>query len=157
MHRLARSRTLTALLRRPDTLLCGVGVHADVQLLHGGAAATCATAVDVAVAAARYGVRKAGPGPTGLVKLVALLGGPRLQKPRHITLSNWELAPLSDAQVQYAALDAYASGWAAAALHATVCAAAARKAAPPPPPLREWLTAEAVRQACEREARRVRR
>lgn len=50
----------------------------------------------------------------GLAALVSALGGPVLAKPKTIQVSNWAKKDLSPRQIEYAALDAYASGWAAA-------------------------------------------
>lgn len=46
---------------------------------------------------------------TGLEALADRYLGYKLEKNRRITLSNWELYPLSDSQVEYAALDAWIS------------------------------------------------
>jgi hypothetical protein len=144
---------LARLLALPRTLLCGVGVAADAD-----AFACAAATVDVGVAAARHAFVEVTPQrPTpGLATVVEALGGPLLQKPRRITLSNWEDAPLSAAQVSYAALDAYAGGWAAAQMHALLGAQAAAAGAPPLPPLAAWLAAEAALQVGERAAARAR-
>lgn len=149
--------SLARLLSRP-VLLCGVSSHEDALALAAAApgARLRAVAVDVATAAARHGCagddRTAAAPRIGLAALVAALGGPVLDKPRSVTLSNWEKWPLREAQVNYAALDAFASGWAACALHATVQARAGATAEP----LGAWLRAEAATQAEERVAQAAR-
>ena len=45
----------------------------------------------------------------GTRQLVAALLGVRIDKPKKITLSNWQLVPLSSAQIHYAAADALAA------------------------------------------------
>lgn len=45
----------------------------------------------------------------GTRQLVAVLLHQRIDKPKKITLSNWQQVPLSPAQIQYAALDALAA------------------------------------------------
>ena len=150
---------LARLLARSNTFLVGVRVRDDAALLARGCAAPlAATAVDVALAAVRCGVFAPAPGEVlnpasiGLATLIAALGGPVLSKSRSVTLSNWERAPLSEAQVQYAAVDAYVSGWAAAQVYAAHAARCAVAGAPPPPPLPAWLAAEAVLQAADEAA-----
>jgi hypothetical protein len=165
-----QSAVLERMLGRAATVLVGVGVHEDAALLArssaggvsaGGAApppaaAAAATTVDVAVAAARCGITPAAGTSLGLAALVTCLGGPPLLKSRSVTLSNWERSPLSETQVAYAALDAYASGWAAAQLHALASARAVAAGAPPLPALPAWLAAEAALQVQEAEARTAR-
>ena len=147
--------SLARLLASP-ALLCGVSSHEDAAALAAAAAAPRAmraVAVDVATAAARHRVAgDMGGERVGLAALVAALGGPALAKPRQVTLSNWEKWPLSAAQVSYAALDAFASGWAAAALHARLADRPGGM-----PPLTDWLRDEAVTQAAERAAAAARR
>ncbi|EDO33959.1 predicted protein [Nematostella vectensis] len=46
---------------------------------------------------------------TGLKKLAKTILGIELDKPKNISLSNWELFPLTYKQVSYAALDAWVS------------------------------------------------
>jgi len=121
--------------------ICGVGVGSDVVDL---AAASGARALDVAIAAARAGL--APPGG-GLAATVAALGGPAMAKPRKLQMSNWEAAPLSASQKTYAAMDAFAGGW-----------AAARIAAAGSVPFAEWAAGEAdaqAREAAERAARKA--
>jgi len=155
--RFATPPSLARLLSRP-ALLCGVSSHEDAVALAAAApgARLRAVAVDVSTAAARHGCtgddRTAAAPRIGLAALVAALGGPVLAKPRSVTLSNWEKWPLREAQVSYAALDAFASGWAACALHAQVQARAGGSAEP----LGAWLRAEAATQAEEREAQAAR-
>jgi RNA polymerase sigma factor for flagellar operon FliA len=159
-----QSAVLERMLSRAVTVLVGVGVHEDAALLARNTAASAApaaaaagaTTVDVATAAARCGIAPTAGSSLGLAALVECLGGPALLKSRSVTLSNWERTPLSETQVTYAALDAYASGWAAAQLHALASARATVAGAPPLPPLPAWLAAEAALQAAETEARRVR-
>ena len=146
--------SLARLLSSP-ALLCGVSSHDDADAIAAAARAApmCAVAVDIATAAARHRVAgELGGERVGLAALVAALGGPALAKPRQVTLSNWEKWPLTAAQVSYAALDAFASGWAAAALHARLAERPGGL-----PPLTDWLREEAVTQAAERAAAAARR
>ena len=146
--------SLARLLSSP-ALLCGVSSHDDADAIAAASrpAPMRAVAVDVATAAARHRVAgDMGGERVGLAALVAALGGPALAKPRQVTLSNWEKWPLSAAQVSYAALDAFASGWAAAALHARLADRPGGM-----PPLTDWLRDEAVTQAAERAAAAARR
>lgn len=46
---------------------------------------------------------------SGLKQLAEVVAGIRLEKPRRVTMSNWEKEFLSDEQIEYACLNAYAS------------------------------------------------
>jgi len=114
----------------------GVGIHADLTLLHGEGAVG-ATVVDLDAVALRSGlfeeadIRQA----MGLARLVASLGGPPLKKPKKVQLSNWAARALSAEQVRYAALDAWAGGWIAGELY--------RRGGEDLPAFQDWLQREA--------------
>ena len=74
--------------------------------------------LDVGVVASLYGHER-----TGLANLSAFFGLV-VAKPKSVQMSNWEAAPLSGAQVSYAALDAQLSLWLLEQLHARYAAPA---------------------------------
>jgi hypothetical protein len=87
----------------------GSGVSEDVKKL----AAACGLARDSVrlgwTDLGRMAVRRGLTGKVGLGPLARLLVGGPSWKSRSVTCSNWDSYPLSDAQVRYAAMDAWAS------------------------------------------------
>eukprot|EP00798_Chlamydomonas_sp_ICE-L_P014859 gene14858-20919_t len=89
----------------------GVALLGDEKQLKGDSEMQVSSLLDISKSAKDaeiFGDKKA---PMGLGGLVLELGGPDMLKPKNVTCSNWEARNLSDKQIEYAALDAYASGW----------------------------------------------
>jgi hypothetical protein len=105
--------SLKKLLRDNRCFAVGVSVLEDVMKLpgEGGELGMEMRCVDIALAGSKAGVLR---GRIGLAGLVAELGGPIMEKPKKVQMSDWEARNLTPAQVEYASLDAYASGWGAA-------------------------------------------
>jgi len=106
---------LSALLLDARCIKVGVAVADDLQKLGGDfrlPPAQRSSFVDLAVVAALYGHERVG------LKNLATAFGLQVAKPKAVQLSNWEAAPLSLAQVRYAALDAQLSLWLLEQLHA---------------------------------------
>jgi len=82
----------------------GVGILDDANKLHRDCGADIIGRVEIAEVAYEFGVKAATP---SLANLSAAILGLELAKPKNITLSNWEQTPLTELQLQYAALDAW--------------------------------------------------
>ncbi|KAK9290804.1 hypothetical protein L1049_008982 [Liquidambar formosana] len=100
--------------RRLNRLVVGldvewrVGICSDVEKLWDGYGLEVANAVDLGCLAARQlGMRKLHR--AGLKDLAREILEKDVEKPRSVTLSNWDQAWLSKAQVAYACVDAYLS------------------------------------------------
>lgn len=86
----------------------GVGIGGDAEKLLEDYGLQVANAVDLRfLAAEELGVRELRN--AGLKGLVMEVLGKEVQKPRRITMSRWDNAWLTHAQVQYACLDAFLS------------------------------------------------
>lgn len=79
----------------------------DVEKLRVEYGLDCGSHADVReVAKRKWPGRFRRPGLKDLALEVADL---RMAKPRHVVMSNWEVRELSESQVEYACIDAYAS------------------------------------------------
>ena len=96
---------LKALLEDETILKVGVGLRSDTQALRRQWGINVASTLDLNWALAQLGAEK----EMGTRQLVAALLGVRIDKPKKVTLSNWQLVPLSSAQIHYAAADALAA------------------------------------------------
>lgn len=96
---------LKALLEDETILKVGVGLRSDTQALRRQWSINVASTLDLNWALAQLGAEK----EMGTRQLVAALLGVRIDKPKKVTLSNWQLVPLSSAQIHYAAADALAA------------------------------------------------
>lgn len=96
---------LKALLEDETILKVGVGLRSDAHALRRQWGINVASTLDLNWALAQLGAEK----EMGTRQLVAALLGVRIDKPKKITLSNWQLVPLSSAQIHYAAADALAA------------------------------------------------
>ena len=131
-------RAYVALMADPRTVLLGVNLLSDVELVHGaGCPGVRASIVDLdSVALRSNAVGALQPRQQlGLSSLVSLLGGPPLKKPKHVQLANWAQPRLTPEMESYAALDAYAGGWIAGRLY-QACAQLSPVALPP---FHAWL------------------
>ncbi|MGI2211977.1 3'-5' exonuclease [Shewanella oncorhynchi] len=96
---------LKALLEDETILKVGVGLRSDAHALRRQWGINVASTLDLNWALAQLGAEK----EMGTSQLVAALLGVRIDKPKKVTLSNWQLVPLSSAQIHYAAADALAA------------------------------------------------
>lgn len=96
---------LKALLEDETILKVGVGLRSDTQALRRQWGINVASTLDLNWALAQLGAEK----EMGTRQLVAALLGARIDKPKKVTLSNWQYVPLSSAQIHYAAADALAA------------------------------------------------
>ncbi|AVI66787.1 3'-5' exonuclease [Shewanella sp. WE21] len=96
---------LKALLEDETILKVGVGLRSDAQALKRQWGINVASTLDLNWALAQLGAEK----EMGTRQLVAALLGVRIDKPKKVTLSNWQHVPLSSAQIHYAAADALAA------------------------------------------------
>ncbi|RBP81300.1 3'-5' exonuclease [Shewanella putrefaciens] len=96
---------LKALLEDETILKVGVGLRSDAQALKRQWGINVASTLDLNWALAQLGAEK----EMGTRQLVAALLGVRIDKPKKVTLSNWQHVPLSCAQIHYAAADALAA------------------------------------------------
>lgn len=96
---------LKALLEDETILKVGVGLRSDAHALRRQWGINVASTLDLNWALAQLGAEK----EMGTRQLVAALLGARIDKPKKVTLSNWQYVPLSSAQIHYAAADALAA------------------------------------------------
>lgn len=100
-----RFAELKPLLENEQILKVGIGLRGDGQALKRDWDIQVSPRLDLNWAMAQLGAGK----EMGTRQLVAALLHKRIDKPKKITLSNWQQVPLSQAQIQYAALDALAA------------------------------------------------
>jgi len=100
-----RLAELKPLLENEQILKVGIGLRGDGQALKRDWNILVSPRLDLNWAMAQLGAGK----EMGTRQLVAVLLHQRIDKPKKITLSNWQQVPLSQAQIQYAALDALAA------------------------------------------------
>lgn len=91
---------LASLLADPDVIKCGVAVHEDIRLLNGQKNFIPAGFIDLQKFVKDYGIES-----SGLKKLSAIVLGKRISKSQQVT--DWEAKELSEAQMIYAATDAW--------------------------------------------------
>ena len=121
----ALPRAYQALVSHPETVLLGVHLKADAQLVHGSLSECKCALADLDEIA----YRSSSPSPRaidarwGLAALTEALGGPPLCKSKKLQLCNWARRVLKPAELEYAARDAYAAGWIAARLYESAQAA----------------------------------
>ena len=100
-------QSLKDFLSNPDFVFVGVEVADDVTKLRTEYGLECRRTEDVRVAAMRkwpYRFRR-----PGLKDLAWEVAGLRMNKTKRVTLSDWQARVLTEEQVQYACIDAYAS------------------------------------------------
>jgi ribonuclease D len=91
---------LISLLGNPNIIKVGVAIHDDLRLLSGVRKFIPAGFIDLQTFVKNYGIQS-----SGLKKLAAIVLGFRISKRQQVT--DWEAVRLSDAQLIYAATDAW--------------------------------------------------
>jgi ribonuclease D len=91
---------LGQILTDPGIIKCGVAIHDDIKLLSGIRKFNPAGFVDLQPFVKNYGIDS-----SGLKKLAAIVLGFRISKRQQVT--DWESDTLSEAQLIYAATDAW--------------------------------------------------
>ncbi|TMW81207.1 hypothetical protein EJD97_011156 [Solanum chilense] len=100
-------QTLNKFLANPNFVFVGVEVAVDILKLKNEYGLVCNSYDDIRdVAMNKWPGRFSRP---GLKELASEICGLFMTKPDHVCQSNWEASVLSDAQVEYACIDAYAS------------------------------------------------
>ncbi|KAK8451916.1 hypothetical protein SEVIR_5G026500v4 [Setaria viridis] len=102
--------SVRGLLADPDVRLVGIGVGEDAAKLAADYGLACAAPVDLEGRCNDHLGRYGGGGRRlGLKGFAREVLGLVMEKPRHVTMSNWEKHDLDVAQIQYACIDAYVS------------------------------------------------
>ncbi|KAJ0960788.1 hypothetical protein J5N97_014119 [Dioscorea zingiberensis] len=99
-------------LSDPNINFVGVGVENDASKLEDDYDLQCANPVDLDPFCMDYlGMATSGGGrrSLGLKAYAREILGVEMDKPRRVTMSNWEARVLSYSQIQYACIDAYVS------------------------------------------------
>jgi ribonuclease D len=91
---------LVNLLANPKVIKAGVAVHDDIRFLKGVRKFTPGGFIDLQVFVKEYGIQS-----SGLKKLSAIILGFRISKRQQVT--DWEADKLTEAQMIYAATDAW--------------------------------------------------
>lgn len=102
LAQITRTGLLAVLLSCPQILKTGIALDQDLVKLRERFGFTARSVLDLAPVAAKLKLEK-----TGLRNLAGLLLGIRISKSAQV--SNWAAARLTDAQIQYAATDAWIS------------------------------------------------
>ncbi|KAF0916910.1 hypothetical protein E2562_015087 [Oryza meyeriana var. granulata] len=99
------------LLADPSVCFVGIGVGEDVAKLEADYGVSCAAPVDLEdICSRRLGlVVGGGWRRLGLKGYAREVLGLAMEKPRRVTMSNWEKRELDAAQIEYACIDAYVS------------------------------------------------
>jgi ribonuclease D len=105
LHRSEFHDTLAMLLGSPDLLKAGFGLSGDLSLIRQRFGVEPAGVFDVDSEFRRRGYRQS----IGVKMAVALVFDQRFMKSRKATTSNWANRQLTEAQLRYAANDAYAA------------------------------------------------
>jgi ribonuclease D len=100
INKLGLPDELIDLLSDPDVIKAGVAVHDDIRFLKGVKKFEPSGFVDLQLFVKDFGIQS-----SGLKKLAAIILGFRISKRQQVT--DWEAEQLSEAQVIYAATDAW--------------------------------------------------
>ncbi|TVT96802.1 hypothetical protein EJB05_57970, partial [Eragrostis curvula] len=101
--------SLRSFLADPAVRFVGVGVGEDVAKLDADYGLACAAPVDLEGLCDEYLGGRVGGRRRGLKGFAREVLGMAMEKPYHVTMSNWEKHDLDAAQIQYACIDAYVS------------------------------------------------
>lgn len=105
LHRTECNATLAELIASPALTKVGFGLSTDLTLIRSKLGIEPRALFDIDDAFRRQGYRKS----VGVKTAVALVFNRRFLKSRKATTSNWANKQLTEAQMRYAANDAYAS------------------------------------------------
>lgn len=112
-HMSAVPPCIAGFLRDPNVNFVGVGVDQDIAKLEIDYGLYCCNSTDLEEhCKAHLGSNHWafwGRPRLGLKGYAWHILGFRMEKPRHVTLSNWDARVLSEEQIQYACIDAYVS------------------------------------------------
>lgn len=95
-------------LNGDDVILVGVGVDGDATKLRNDYGVVCGEFMDLDQLCRDF-LALLGQRHLGLKGYAREVLGLNMEKPKRVTMSNWEVRSLSEAQVQYACIDAYVS------------------------------------------------
>ena len=101
----AGNEFLAEVIQSERTTKVGFGLKSDRGPIYRKLKAKLRSTIELTAVVRRLGYRQ----QVGLQAAVAIVLGQYLQKSKHLTTSNWAADRLSDAQLLYAANDAYAS------------------------------------------------
>jgi len=101
--------SVRSLLADPGVWLVGIGVGEDAAKLAADYGLACAAPVDLESRCNDRLGRCAGGRRLGLKGFAREVLGLAMEKPRSVTMSNWEKHDLDEAQIRYACIDAYVS------------------------------------------------
>ncbi|KAL8064706.1 hypothetical protein ABFX02_01G108600 [Erythranthe guttata] len=100
-------QSIKSFLLNPNFTFVGIEVEDDVTKLKNEYGLDCARNMDVRAAAKnRWPGRFSRP---GLKDLAMEVCGLNMKKPKHVCMSNWQARVLTEAQIEYACIDAFAS------------------------------------------------
>ncbi|KAK7281969.1 hypothetical protein RIF29_10393 [Crotalaria pallida] len=100
-------QSLKSFLKDSSFTFVGIEVADDIAKLRNEYGLDCSSCADIReVAKKKYPGRFRRP---GLKDLASDLVDLHMRKPKHVCMSNWEARVLSDEQVEYGCIDAYAS------------------------------------------------
>ncbi|KAF8724338.1 hypothetical protein HU200_021369 [Digitaria exilis] len=101
--------SVRSFLADPNVWVVGIGVGEDAGKLAADYGLACAAAVDLERRCNELLGRGDGRSRLGLKGFAREVLGLEMEKPRHVTMSNWDKHDLDEAQVRYACIDAYVS------------------------------------------------
>ncbi len=100
INKIGIPKELSDILSDPGIIKCGVAIHDDIKLLSGIRKFNPSGFIDLQPFVKNYGIDS-----SGLKKLAAIVLGFRISKRQQVT--DWEADTLSEAQLIYAATDAW--------------------------------------------------
>jgi ribonuclease D len=100
INRIGIPDELATVLSDPQVIKCGVAIHDDIKILNGRRNFIPSGFIDLQSFVKDYGIAS-----SGLKKLAAIILGFRISKRQQVT--DWEATHLSEAQLIYAATDAW--------------------------------------------------
>ena len=102
--------SIRSFLADPGVLFVGIGVGEDVAKLDADYGLTCSAHLDLEGRCNDHlGHYTGGRSWLGLKGFAREVLGLAMEKPRSVTMSNWEKLDLEEAQIRYACIDAYVS------------------------------------------------
>lgn len=101
--------SIRSFLADPGVLFVGIGVGEDVAKLDADYGLTCSAHLDLEGRCNDHLGHYTGGRRLGLMGFAREVLGLAMDKPRSVTMSNWEKLDLEEAQIRYACIDAYVS------------------------------------------------